>query len=85
MNSFVCAGLTVAPRSKLFSGNRVLVADPRIALLFLVPGIGVTLRVNGTAVLSTDDDLRAGFRQTMVASIGPTTSDMLRNHELPSG
>ena len=40
---------------------RNLVADPRIALLFLVPGIGVTLRVNGTAVLSTDDDLRAGF------------------------
>ena len=28
---------------------RNLVADPRIALLFLVPGIGVTLRVNGTA------------------------------------
>lgn len=40
---------------------RNIVADPRIALLFLVPGIGVTLRVNGTAVLSTDDDLRAGF------------------------
>lgn len=40
---------------------RNLVADPRIALLFLVPGIGVTLRVNGTAVLSTDDDLRARF------------------------
>jgi PPOX class probable FMN-dependent enzyme len=40
---------------------RNIVADPRIALLFLVPGIGVTLRVNGTAVLSTDDDLRASF------------------------
>lgn len=40
---------------------RNIVADPRIALLFLVPGIGVTLRVNGTAVLSTDDDLRATF------------------------
>jgi PPOX class probable FMN-dependent enzyme len=40
---------------------RNLVVDPRIALLFLVPGIGTTLRVNGTAVVSTDDDLRAGF------------------------
>ena len=29
---------------------RNLVTDPRIGLLFLVPGIGVTLRVNGTAV-----------------------------------
>jgi PPOX class probable FMN-dependent enzyme len=40
---------------------RNIVTDPRIALLFLVPGIGITLRVNGTAVLSTDDDLRASF------------------------
>jgi PPOX class probable FMN-dependent enzyme len=40
---------------------RNIVADPRIALLFLVPGIGTTLRVNGTAVLTTDDDLRASF------------------------
>jgi uncharacterized protein len=36
---------------------RNLVADPRIGLLFLIPGIGVTLRVNGTAVVSTDPDL----------------------------
>ncbi len=40
---------------------RNLVVDPRIALLFLVPGIGVTLRVNGTAQISTDPDLLAGF------------------------
>lgn len=40
---------------------RNIVADPRVGLLFLVPGVGVTLRVNGTAVLSTDADLRAGF------------------------
>ncbi len=29
---------------------RNLVLDPRIALLFLIPGIGTTLRINGTAV-----------------------------------
>jgi uncharacterized protein len=40
---------------------RNLIVDPRIALLFLVPGIGVTLRVNGTATLCTDDDLRERF------------------------
>lgn len=40
---------------------RNLVVDPRIALLFLVPGIGVTLRVNGTAKITTDDELRASF------------------------
>ena len=40
---------------------RNLVVDPRIGLLFLVPGIGVTLRVNGTAELSTDLELRESF------------------------
>ncbi len=40
---------------------RNLVADARIGMLFLVPGVGVTLRVNGTAVLSTDAELRATF------------------------
>ena len=40
---------------------RNLVVDPRIGLLFLVPGIGVTLRVNGTAQISTDQQLLASF------------------------
>lgn len=40
---------------------RNVVVDPRIGLLFLVPGIGVTLRVNGTAELSTDLELRESF------------------------
>ena len=40
---------------------RNLVVDPRIGLLFLIPGIGVTLRVNGTAELSTDPGLRQSF------------------------
>ncbi len=37
---------------------RNIVVDGRVGLLFLVPGVGVTLRVNGTAELSTDDALR---------------------------
>lgn len=40
---------------------RNIVTDPRVALLFLIPGIGITLRVNGRARLLTDDDLRARF------------------------
>ncbi len=40
---------------------RNIVRDPRVGLLFLVPGIGVTLRVNGRAELSTDPDLCASF------------------------
>jgi len=38
-----------------------IVRDPRAALLFLVPGSGNTLRVNGRAVIDTDDGLRESF------------------------
>ncbi|HEX4172970.1 MAG TPA: pyridoxamine 5'-phosphate oxidase family protein [Acetobacteraceae bacterium] len=31
-----------------------LIADPRIALLFLIPGVGETLRVNGRAEITVD-------------------------------
>ena len=40
---------------------RNLVRDPRISLLFLIPGIGRTLRINGRAVIDIDPDLRASF------------------------
>ena len=40
---------------------RNIVRDPRIALLFLIPGCGNTLRVNGRAHVSTDTDLLASF------------------------
>ena len=36
---------------------RNILADPRVALLFLVPGVGETLRVNGRASISTDPAL----------------------------
>lgn len=38
-----------------------IVRDGRVGLLFLVPGSGTTLRVNGRAVLSVDPDLCASF------------------------
>ncbi len=40
---------------------RNLIHDPRIALLFLIPGVGETLRVNGQAVISVAPDLLARF------------------------
>src|SRR5436189_5815711 len=40
---------------------RNIVRDPRVALLFLIPGIGTTMRVNGRAKLRTDSDLCASF------------------------
>ncbi|NKI93126.1 pyridoxamine 5'-phosphate oxidase family protein [Rhizobacter sp. SG703] len=36
---------------------RNIVADPRVALLFMIPGVGETLRVNGRAHLSVDPAL----------------------------
>jgi PPOX class probable FMN-dependent enzyme len=41
---------------------RNIVRDPRIGLLFLIPGSGSTLRVNGRAQVSVDPDLLASFR-----------------------
>jgi len=40
---------------------RNLVADPRCSLLFLVPGAGETIRVNGRATILADDELSARF------------------------
>ena len=40
---------------------RNMLADPRVALLFLIPGVGETLRVNGTAEISIDPALLARF------------------------
>jgi PPOX class probable FMN-dependent enzyme len=40
---------------------RNLLADPRVGLLFLVPGAGETLRVNGSARISVAPDLLDAF------------------------
>ncbi|MDB6108642.1 MAG: flavin-nucleotide-binding protein [Pedosphaera sp.] len=40
---------------------RNIVRDPRVALLFLIPGIGNTLWVNGRAQLTTDPGLLTSF------------------------
>ena len=40
---------------------RNIIGDPRVALLFMVPGIGETLRVNGTAEILASPDHLAAF------------------------
>ncbi|MDO9707222.1 pyridoxamine 5'-phosphate oxidase family protein [Paracraurococcus lichenis] len=40
---------------------RDVLEDPRVALLFLVPGVGETLRVQGAARITADPALRARF------------------------
>jgi PPOX class probable FMN-dependent enzyme len=40
---------------------RNLVRDPRISLLFLIPGVGETMRINGRAKISTDPALTQSF------------------------
>ncbi|NBB82542.1 MAG: pyridoxamine 5'-phosphate oxidase family protein [Alphaproteobacteria bacterium] len=40
---------------------RNIVRDPRVALLFLIPGSGTTLRINGRAVVETDPALCDSF------------------------
>ena len=41
---------------------RNIVADPRVGLMFLIPGVGETIRVNGTAEISVDPALLERFR-----------------------
>src|ERR1039458_287221 len=53
-------GKTIAipdrPGNNRLDGFRNIVRDPRIALLFLIPGVGETLRVNGRAAISVDPE-----------------------------
>ena len=42
------------PGNKLADSLRNILANPNVGLLFLIPGVGDTLRVNGRATLTTD-------------------------------
>jgi PPOX class probable FMN-dependent enzyme len=48
------------PGNRIADTLRNLLDDPRIALLFLIPGVGDTYRVNGTAAITDDPELLAG-------------------------
>lgn len=49
------------PGNNRIDSLRNIVEDPRVALLFLIPGVGETLRVVGRATISTDPALLARF------------------------
>jgi uncharacterized protein len=49
------------PGNNRIDGFRNIVRDPRIALLFLIPGVGETLRVNGRASISVEPALMQSF------------------------
>jgi PPOX class probable FMN-dependent enzyme len=49
------------PGNNRVDGFHNIVRDPRVALMFLIPGVGETMRVNGTAKLSIDPQLCASF------------------------
>ena len=50
---------------------RNIIRDDRVALLFLIPGVGETLRINGRASISVDPDLigRFPFNGTLPRSV----------------
>jgi uncharacterized protein len=47
------------PGNRIADSLRNILANPNVGLLFLLPGIGVTFRVNGRASLITDEQLLA--------------------------
>ena len=49
------------PGNNRIDGFRNILKDPRVALLFLIPGVGETFRVNGRASISVDPALKQRF------------------------
>jgi PPOX class probable FMN-dependent enzyme len=58
---------------------RNIIHDPRVTLLFLIPGVGETLRINGSAAISVDPALlnRFPFRGTLPRSVIVVTVDRI--------
>jgi len=48
------------PGNRIADSLRNILANPHVGLLFLIPGVGDTFRVNGRATLVTDEELLAG-------------------------
>ena len=48
------------PGNRIVDSLRNILANPHVGLLFLIPGVGDTFRVNGRARLVTDEELLAG-------------------------
>ena len=60
---------------------RNIIRDPRVSLMFMVPGSTNVIRVNGSARLTADDGLRARFERN---GIQPATVILIRIAEIYS-
>lgn len=60
---------------------RNIIRDPRVALMFMIPGSNNAVRVNGAARLTDDADLRARFEKD---GKQPTTVILIKIHEIYS-
>ena len=65
------------PGNNRVDGMKNLLSNPKVGIIFMVPGSNETYRVNGTATISTDPDLLSRFevrgrppRVVMVVSVG---------------
>lgn len=58
---------------------RNIVRDPRVALLFFLPGVGHTLRVNGSATVSIDEELLQSFS---IEGCPPRSVIVIKIHEV---
>jgi len=61
------------PGNRRLDGLRNILADPRVGLLFLVPGRSESFRVNGRAAISLDNELR-----TLCAQDGKPAMSVIR-------
>ncbi len=49
------------PGNRRYDTLRNVLQSPNVSLLFMIPGVSITLRVNGTAQISNDPELIAPF------------------------
>ncbi|TDL31384.1 pyridoxamine 5'-phosphate oxidase family protein [Jeotgalibacillus sp. S-D1] len=52
-----CLVIPDRPGNKRMDSMRNIIANPKIGLLFIIPGLGETLRINGSAQLIQDEEI----------------------------
>ena len=66
------------PGNRIADSLRNILANPHVGLLFMIPGIGDTFRVNGRATLVTDEELLAG---SAIEGKAPALGILVHVHE----
>ena len=52
-----CLVIPERPGNRRFDSSRNILTNPRVGIVFVIPGLKETLRVNGSAVLVRDEDI----------------------------